>query len=228
MGLKSMLDEMNKNRPQAGEHFNALNPTGGSPRGNAYAAATCNAQARGLVSREAILLDLERNRAQIEMAAAHGVLAREATARADAVRGRMAGFADRVAKQMASRPGLTSRETADALAIDRGFSVTSETLAEQRRLACDRMGETRCSTRCYTACRHVEPEPKKARYGRYGAKDQVGWVAKLPNTMARDIPLVEIEGVGRVMSACSALPDPPSRGYGKVEHENAHLRPRWR
>jgi hypothetical protein len=232
-----MLDQMNKNRPQAGNQFNAMNPTGGQVMAGNQAAVSN--QAAGAANIKAGLHAMhDQTFREANSAAARAATQQQIAAiQSQFARGLMTWqdyITNRAAQAQLDHAEMARAATAHAqiiaarMQLDRGNVVTSEMMAEQRKMACDRMGEPRCSTRCYTARRHVEPEPKKTKTGWRRAQDQMGWVAKLPNTMARDIPTVEIEGAGRIMSACSALPDPPSRGYGKVEHENAHLRPRWR
>ena len=93
--------------------------------------------------------------------------------------------------------------------------------AELRQKACDGMGEARCSTACYTAARHVEKVPKKVK-GWRNAKD-----LNRPATMP--FWMVPVPGAPAMMqSVVATIPDLPARGRGKLEHDNPHLRPRWR
>lgn len=90
------------------------------------------------------------------------------------------------------------------------------TPAELRATKCNRMGEYRCSVPCYSARRHVEAEAKPKRDWKHAtdvATKMPFWMTQVPG-----IPVL----------VASTVIGIPSIGKGKIEHQNAHLRPRWR
>ena len=205
MGLRKTLEEMNKNRPQPGPHFNGLSPTGGDPTLNG-AMKLRQAQAQAQANAQVNLQTMPLNQL--------GDLA---------TRLRREIIQDAQDAELVAAGILSPKRGAEALAANRlrdavGAPPQIEVSdAEVRKLACDRMGETRCSVPCYSARRHVEKKLKNSREWK-------------PATDAHYIPAMPFWLVkGEKQNTRSTVAMETSVPSGSlVERANAHLRPRWK
>ena len=217
MGLGEMLEEMNKNRPQPGPHFNGLSPTGRGLIAQAKAswwarqkAAAANdamaAAAREIANAQVNLQTMPLN--QLGDLAAR--LRREIIQDAQCAELVAAG----ILSPKRGAEALVANRLRDAVGAPPQIEVSD---AEVRKLACDRMGETRCSVPCYSARRHVEKAPKKSKE----------WERPQDDLASPAMPFWLVKGEKQNTRSTVAMETSVPSG-SLVERANAHLRPRWK